>query len=185
MPLWREHLTKSLQHTRHQPESRYIQLATVDRAGMPANRTVVFRGIEDNGALMVVSDTRTDKWQDLQHCNDGAVCWYFSKTREQYRFAVNAQCLTLASFPAVVEEYWSRLSEAGKKQFFWGEPKTPRDASQPLPMRSDTQDVPPHFGVIRLQVMTVDYLSLRGNPQYREWHYKDDRDEWVSKAVIP
>ncbi|MCU7553970.1 pyridoxamine 5'-phosphate oxidase family protein [Alteromonas sp. ASW11-19] len=185
MPLWRQQLTKSLHQTRSTPESRYFQLATCDSEGRPQCRTVVFRGISDQHELQVISDTRSGKWDDLQGNGFAQVCWYFAKTREQYRLDVTATCLKVADNPSLLAQYWQKLSDAGKKQFLWGTPNTPRDTNQPLLAESDFDDVPEHFCLLALKVTAVDYLSLRGNPQYRERHYTDSAGDWVAKPVIP
>ena len=118
MPQWRQGLTKSLHQTRSMPESRYVQLTSVDESGFPHCRTVVFRGLTDNNELVVISDTRSEKYQQLLKRPQAQVCWYFSKTREQYRFTCNATVLTAQQDETLVREQWNKLSDAGKKQFF-------------------------------------------------------------------
>ncbi|MEC8376841.1 MAG: pyridoxamine 5'-phosphate oxidase family protein [Pseudomonadota bacterium] len=185
MPQWRQGLTKSLHQTRSMPESRYVQLASVDESGFPHCRTVVFRGLTDNNELVVISDTRSEKYQQLLKRPQAQVCWYFSKTREQYRFTCNATVLTAQQDKALVSEQWNKLSDAGKKQFFWGEPGTPRHDSAALQVEGDFKHAPEHFCVILLAIETVDYLYLRGNPQNREWHEKNSEGNWVCQALIP
>ncbi|WP_242633698.1 hypothetical protein [Alteromonas sp. KUL17] len=77
------------------------------------------------------------------------------------------------------------MSDAGKKQFLWGEPGTPRNDGSALQVEGDFGVVPPHFCVIMLAIDSVDYLNLRGNPQSREWHQKDGNGNWVSQSLIP
>ena len=125
MPQWRQGLTKSLHQTRSMPESRYFQLATVDASGVPFCRTVVFRGINDENELVVISDTRSDKYNQLVENANAHVCWYFSKTREQYRFSCLATIITASQDINLVEQHWNKLSDAGKKQFLWGSPVPP------------------------------------------------------------
>ena len=78
MPQWRQGLTKSLHQTRSVPESRYFQLASVDSMGVPYCRTVVFRGMTDDNQLVVISDTRSEKFEQLSQTPEAHVCWYFS-----------------------------------------------------------------------------------------------------------
>jgi hypothetical protein len=84
-----------------------------------------------------------------------------------------------------VKQHWNKLSDAGKKQFLWGEPGTPRNDGSALQVEGDFDEVPPHFCVILLAVDRVVYLNLRGNPQSREWHQKDANGNWVSQSLIP
>lgn len=126
MPQWKQSLTKSLHQTRSTPESRYFQLATVDKDGFPFCRTVVYRGLTDNNQLVVVSDTRTEKYQQLMQNQHAEACWYFAKTREQYRFRCTGSIVTVLDDQPLVSAHWNKLSDAGKKQFLWGNPGSER-----------------------------------------------------------
>lgn len=185
MPQWRMSLTKSLHKTRSTPESRYFQLATADKAGVPYCRTVVYRGLTDDNMLIVISDTRSEKYTQLVEQPQAHGCWYFAKTREQYRFTMTASVLTATENSTLITEQWARLSDAGKKQFLWGEPRTPRNDGAPLQVEGDYAAVPAHFCVLMFAVEKVDYLNLRGTPQYRELHYKNEQGNWLSQSVIP
>ncbi|GGF81080.1 pyridoxamine 5'-phosphate oxidase family protein [Alteromonas lipolytica] len=184
---WRTWLLKSLDKTRDLPESRYFQLATVDENGCPQNRTVVCRGFDDAEALLwVVTDSRNCKVPELKLNPQASICWYFSKTREQYRLAVTARVETPDSALSLCQHHWQRLSVSARQQFLWGEPGTKRAH----PKRSlvdhsaDTEVVPPHFCVLALTVTSVDYLNLRGNPQTRYYFTQHDGD-WHAEALIP
>ncbi|CAD5279370.1 Pyridoxamine 5'-phosphate oxidase [Alteromonas sp. 38] len=185
MPQWRTGLTKSLHASRSMPESRYFQLATADKDGVPYCRTVVYRGLSDDNKLIVISDTRTEKYTQLSQQAKAQGCWYFSKTREQYRFSVIATIMTENEDRSLIESHWAKLSDAGKKQFLWGDPGTPRNNGLPLQIAGDYSVAPEHFCVILLDIVNVDYLNLRGNPQYRELHRRDDKGNWISQSIIP
>jgi pyridoxamine 5'-phosphate oxidase len=66
-------------------EGRFLQMATVDPQGYPRNRTVVFRGWQGECRLILATDSRSEKIHDLRACPYTELCWYFSKTREQFR----------------------------------------------------------------------------------------------------
>lgn len=186
MPVWNQRLTKSLHQTRSQPESRYFQLATIDPQGLPENRTVVFRTLDDKDfSLVIVSDTRSRKWESLQQHPMASVCWYFSKTREQYRFTTNAECYTRETDEALIHRHWEKLSDAGRKQYFWGRPASVRHNDAPLRVTDNMSAPPAHFCVMRFVVEAVDYLALQGNPQYREKHWKDEDGNWLTQPIIP
>lgn len=186
MSAWKQRLTKSLHQTRNQPESRYFQLATVDTQGVPENRTVVFRQLEDEDySLVIVSDTRSAKWESLSHQPMASICWYFSKTREQYRFTVNARCYNRKDDKSLIETYWSKLSDAGRKQYFWGRPSSVRQNDAPLRVSEDMTQPPEHFSVMKFRVLAVDYLSLQGNPQHREKHWLDESGNWTTQPIVP
>lgn len=185
MPRWRQELTKSLHQSRSMPESRYFQLASVGQSGEPFCRTVVYRGLTDDNHLIVISDTRSEKFTQLTHNANAQVCWYFSKTREQYRFSTRADIKTQEHDEALVQSHWEKLSDAGKKQFLWGDPGSVRNDDRALTVSGDLKTVPTHFCVIMLCIYEVDYLNLRGNPQYRERHHIDTSGNWTSQSLIP
>ena len=187
MSVWRQRLVKSLYQTRSTPESRYFQLATQSPDGKLYNRTVVCRGLDENrDALWLITDTRSQKWQDLQHNPHAAVCWYIAKTREQYRFTVRCALLTMESDETVCKQHWERLSEPARAQFLWGKPGELRtNPEQALVAEQTATDKPPsQFGVVRLDISNVDYLSLKGNPQTRE-RYRLDGEQWQLETIIP
>ncbi|MCA1991428.1 MAG: pyridoxamine 5'-phosphate oxidase family protein, partial [Coleofasciculus sp. S288] len=83
---WRSLLASALHKNRSLPYARYFQLATIRADGRPANRTVVFRGFLDStNQLKIITDTRSQKAEQIDHQPWGEVCWYFPKTREQFR----------------------------------------------------------------------------------------------------
>ncbi len=182
---WKESLTKSLHQTHSNPESRYFQLASVCNKGIPYCRTVVFRGFEQENVLVVVSDLRSEKCNQLGGNPKTQICWYFSKTREQYRFGCDANIVTIDHNNTLVSTQWNKLSDAGKKQFLWGTPGAPKDDSTALHVQGNVNEVPEHFCVILLTINNVDYLNLRGNPQHRVLHQRDDDGRWISQPLIP
>jgi hypothetical protein len=85
---WRSHLAAALHRNRSLRFARYLQLATVRVDGRPANRTVVFRGfLEETNCLKFVTDIRSQKVEEINLYPWGEICWYFPKTREQFRIA--------------------------------------------------------------------------------------------------
>ncbi|MBR9793559.1 MAG: pyridoxamine 5'-phosphate oxidase [Gammaproteobacteria bacterium] len=184
---WSALLLKSLDKTRDMPESRYFQLATVDSSGLPHNRTVVCRGVDENQSLMwVVTDTRNKKVAELKGNPHAAVCWYFAKTREQYRMTVSCRVDTPNEDRTLCQQQWDRLSVAARQQFLWGEPGSERTAPKKslIDHSANTDVLPDHFCVLTLLVESVDYLNLRGNPQQRQC-FEKRQGQWHSKELIP
>ena len=85
---WRFLLEESLEHHRNVTEARYLQLATVTAENRPANRTVVFRGFYgDKDCLKFAIDSRSEKIRQIAAQPWAEACWYFTQTREQFRFS--------------------------------------------------------------------------------------------------
>jgi pyridoxamine 5'-phosphate oxidase len=189
---WRSPLARALHNNRSLPYARYFQLATVRADGRPANRTVVFRGfLEDTNQLKIITDSRSQKADQIQHQSWGEICWYFPKTREQFRFTGQ---LTLVGadysdqpLQNARQTTWQDLSDAARLQFAWpypGEERTQdNDAFSPLP--PNPEQPLPNFCLLLLEPVQVDHLELRGDPQNRWLYCVNTSQDWYKQAVNP
>ncbi len=192
---WRSPLAHALHRNRARPDSRYLQWATVRPDGRPANRTVVFRGfVEDSDQLIVVSDGRSQKNQDLSHYPWAEVCWYFPKTREQFRLLGRVEIIDPASVgdrQGLRHQIWRSLSEAARQQFAWPEPAAPRAIDAAFQASSVNPDSPLlPFTLLLLDPQSVDHLELQGEPQNRRRYQQQSGpdsalSEWCCEIVNP
>lgn len=189
---WRSHLARALHRNRSQPQSRYFQLATVQSNGKPANRTVVFRGfLETSNHLKIITDRRSEKIEQIQQQPWGEICWYFSKSREQFRLA--GELILIGDRDRDSEFYperhgtWQNLSDSARLQFVWPHPKQGRSpdssAFNPPPPSPDTPVE--NFCLLLLDPHQVDYLTLRGDPQNRHLYWREDAQTWRDREVNP
>lgn len=189
---WRSLLSRALYKNRSLPYARYFQLATVRADGHPANRTVVFRGfLEDTNQLKIITDSRSQKADQIHHQAWGEACWYFPKTREQFRLAGQ---LTLigADYPDKAlkdarQSTWQDLSDSARLQFAWphpGEARAENDGAFSPPPPDPKQPLP-NFCLLLLEAVQVDHLELRGDPQNRWLYYQDSSHDWLKQAVNP
>jgi pyridoxamine 5'-phosphate oxidase len=183
LPPWRTPLARSLHLNRSLPQSRYLQLATKDDRGLPRNRTVVFRGwLEPESKLQFVTDIRSAKIQVLDRYPEAEVCWYFAKTREQFRIA---GLLQLEKEGDNRKRAWQALSEKAQQQFSWPPPGETRAAEIAFDRGElDALNPPETFGLLLLIPQSVDFLELRGNPQNR-WRYELQGREWQIEEINP
>jgi len=173
---WRSSLSRALHRNRSQPFARYFQLATVKPDLTPANRTVVFRGFMNNtNRLMTICDRRSQKTDQIHQNSNAEACWYFTKTREQFRLAGQLTLITAdtiePNFCKARQQLWQNISDNARTQFAWPQPKAPREPndnadifSPPPPDSTAPLDT---FCLLLLVPHSVDYLSLRGDPQTR------------------
>ncbi|MBN3895173.1 MAG: pyridoxamine 5'-phosphate oxidase family protein [Nostoc sp. NOS(2021)] len=189
---WRSAIAHALHRNRSLVYARYLQLATVQANGRPANRTLVFRGfLEDTNQLKFITDTRSAKADQIQQQPWAEVCWYFPNTREQFRIT---GCLTLVSGddshqdlqPARIS-MWQELSDAARSQFAWPHPGKPRVQTPEafVPPAPDPMQPVPNFCLLLLDPVQVDHLELRGEPQNRWLYHRDENQEWSSQAINP
>lgn len=189
---WRSPLSRAIHHNRSQAHARYFQLATVTQNGRPANRTVVFRGfLPDTNQLKIVTDSRSAKIEQTEHQPWGEACWYFTKTREQFRLA-GRLTLVGADYPNEVlrearQETWQKLSDATRLQFTWPDPGKPsgEDSKAFLPSPPSADKPLPNFYLLLLDPERVDHLQLRGEPQNRWLYQLNDSQTWFAQQVNP
>ena len=187
LPPWRSPLAKALHRNRSLPHLRFVQLATVAPSGRPHNRTIVYRGLrEETSQLKFVTDARSEKINHLAHQPWVEVCWYFTKTREQFRFAGELLVLDhTTSDEEIRNEAWNRLSDNAKTQFFWPEPGHSRAKDDSFSDISPTDEAPESFIALLLTPNKVDHLELRGAPQNRTRYQHHPDESWSVEAINP
>lgn len=188
---WRSYLANALKKNRSQPHSRYFQLATVRSDGLPANRTVVFRGfLEDTDKLKIITDYRSEKITEIHDRSWGEICWYFTTTREQFRIAGRIIIIDGnhqdSKLQKARESNWQELSDNARIQFAWAHPGKPRIDSEAFsPPQPDSVKPLDDFCLLLLEPLKVDHLRLRGDPQNRTFYLRDDAGVWDVTEVNP
>ncbi|TVQ46768.1 MAG: pyridoxamine 5'-phosphate oxidase [Gloeocapsa sp. DLM2.Bin57] len=189
---WRSLLTHALYRNRSLPSARYLQLATLGLDGLPRNRTVVFRGFrEETNQLQMVTDSRSEKYQQILQQPWGEICWYFPKTREQFRLRGQLLIVSVdntdSNLSTARSLAWQQLSDAARIQFAWPEPQQAltedKDAFKPLYIN---KEIPlDNFCLLLLDAVEVDHLELRGDPQNRYIYTLDESFNWSCQQVNP
>jgi pyridoxamine 5'-phosphate oxidase len=188
---WRSPLARALHRNRSLVYSRYVQLATVQANQRPANRTVVFRGfLEGSNQLQFITDQRSQKVEQLQTNPWAEACWYFPKTREQFRIAGKLQLVTHPTseteLSRVYQAIWQSLSDSARLQFTWPEPGQPKAPPEQFALNPPDANQPlPHFCLLLLDPMRVDHLELRGEPQNRYCYQLELGLEWGCDSINP
>jgi pyridoxamine 5'-phosphate oxidase len=191
IPPWRSSLSRALHRNRSKPHSRYFQLATVQADGYPANRTVVFRGfLDETDKLKVITDSRSQKFEQVRQKALGEICWYFTETREQFRLTGEITLVDATNSEAELQKArhltWQGLSDNARIQFAWAHPgqiRANREAfSPPLP---DAIVPSANFCLLLLDPVKVDHLELRGEPQNRCFYLRDELGNWEEFPVNP
>ena len=183
---WREALSDALRRNRRDAHHRYLQLATLGADGWPANRTVVFRGFSADGLrLQVATDTRSDKVGQLKERHEVEICWYFTRSREQFRIRGKAVLHDDSSTESEArEQLWSSMSDAARAQFFWRDPGQPLGEGEELAQTAEGSAAPSSFLLLEIEPLAVDHLKLSADPQERYLSRLDD-DSWQATAVNP
>ncbi|MEM6614114.1 MAG: Npun_F5749 family FMN-dependent PPOX-type flavoprotein [Cyanobacteria bacterium P01_C01_bin.72] len=189
---WRSPLSSAIHRNRSKPFSRYFQLATVTPDNQPANRTVVFRGFLDDeqNRLKIITDDRSAKIQDIKHQSLAEICWYFTKTREQFRITGELYLVTVQETDPALQQArsttWYNLSDSARSQFAWPDPGQPAEEKSAFEVEPPDEKIPlDNFCLLLLTPQKVDHLQLKGDPQQRYlYHLKADQT-WTTQAVNP
>jgi pyridoxamine 5'-phosphate oxidase len=197
LPPWRSPIARALHRNRSLPQSRYLQLATIDAHQRPRNRTLVFRGwLEPDSQLKFVTDLRSSKAIQLAARSHpptpqfAEACWYFPKTREQFRVSGTLTLIAPGSeidwHQQALQEAWQQMSASARHQFDWATPgadisPNPETFTPPIP---DAIAPSVNFGLLLLKPIAIDHLELRGEPQNR-YLYESTAGEWAVRQVNP
>jgi pyridoxamine 5'-phosphate oxidase len=188
---WRQVLARSLHRNRALVYARYFQLATVRANGRPANRTVVFRGfLPESNAIAIITDRRSQKITQIEQQGWAEICWYFPKTREQFRFAGMLHIVDALhpkeSWQKAYYETWQNLSEAARTQFYGVAPGLPKDLEpiEPVP-QSVSDPIPESFRLLVLEPDDLDYLDLTAHPHDRCHYWLDNAGAWQAQWLTP
>ncbi len=171
-----------------QPQSRYVQMATLGLDGAPRNRTLVFRGfLAGASSPLFVADNRSEKISELIRNNRCELSWYFPESWEQFRLRGEMQVLSAAyDKTALRADIWQGLSDAIRAQFYWSSPGGLRTDSNPLNTRFvvDAPNLPPQtFNVLALTVTAADHLQLQ--PTQRRFCSELAPEGWHSREIHP
>ncbi|EAT12986.1 hypothetical protein HF888_00960 [Bermanella marisrubri] len=182
--------------------NHFLQLATIKDDNSPAVRTLVYRGRNEEQHILMISDTRSEKYAQLMSNPKAEISWYFYDTREQFRISGETLCVTPKDQDFDVSRLWQDLSPAAKQQYFWPKPGVPitDKTSTYITGKNDTRgkqeklhqdeldltDPPSHFCVIKLIPVKVDYLQLSQPKHERQiFEYDIVSSQWHSIALTP
>lgn len=166
------------------PPGNRVQLATVSPEGIPSVRTVILRGLSDDGTAWFVTDARTEKVAELERNPRVALHVFWPDGGEQFRLSGRARvhgARADAPFDALRAEFWAGLSAETKRLFFGPPPGRQLGPLPPPP--ADFVACPPEFAVVGVDVDEVDWLRL-GAPPVR-WLYRGLGGEWIEEEVGP
>ena len=196
---WKDRLEVSITCSRKIKGGNYVQIATIDKNGLPNCRTVVFRGLMTSSSIYyqnsmkMITDSRSEKVNQIQFSPFAELVWWFSQSSEQYRISGNIQIVSEETedeeLVSTRKQMWGNLSDPAREQFYWSSPGIEYEgiASVPLGGRDIEGKVlhpPPNFLLMLLIPHKIKYLRLSDNfAQIDE--LADNKQTWLSKRVNP
>uniref|UniRef100_A0A0R0FKB1 pyridoxal 5'-phosphate synthase n=1 Tax=Glycine max TaxID=3847 RepID=A0A0R0FKB1_SOYBN len=180
---WKQLLLNALESNAHLKHSSFMQLATLGTNGTPSNRTVVFRGFQDN----------TDNIQINTHARTPKICWYFTDSWEQFRINGDVDIIDgLNPDPLKLqqrEKSWFASSLRSRLQYLLPNPGLPCLNEQALPEISLDPSIGPvdAFCLLILEPNQVDYLNLKSNQRLTFKSSVSDaaKKSWIVERVNP
>lgn len=159
-------------------------LATIGLDGRPRCRTMLLRELrEDDGAMIFISDRRTNKDDELKSRADAEVVFWLSKAQHQYRLRGKGVVVEGEGDEYLREQWWSRISDASRAIFLSHRGSaqghhvaTPRHAGPDTPM-------PSTFELILVHPTEVETLDVSKMPFVKVQHTRRGDDEWVTEAL--
>ncbi|WVZ55154.1 hypothetical protein U9M48_005854 [Paspalum notatum var. saurae] len=203
---WRALLQRALDANAHLRHSTYFQLATVATGGRPANRTVVFRGFQENcDKIQINTDARSNKIGEIKSCPFGEICWYFTDTWEQFRISGSIDVIDGSNAdPSKLqhrEKAWFSSSVRSRLQYLGPQPGIPvLDDEQVKGIHLDPSAGPVDAFCLLvidpekvrqafffLILLFVDYLNLKSNQRlmFTRNQMDDGSNDWMAVKVSP
>ena len=177
LPLWRQKLKASRFKEGKLASNRWIQIANISKNNKPRVRTVVFRGWLDNSTMLIYTDTRSEKFKDMETNNNIEVLWLFFKSKSQYRFKGIVYELEDN------DKYWDNLLDRSKKQWFWPAPGKKIDQKNTISLTDNKLSKPNNFSVLKIKINEVDLLKLE-KPLHKRYIWKKINN-WQCIEVNP
>lgn len=191
LPPWHSDMQKALQLNSSNPESRYLQFATVSSHGLPNVRTVVFRGIQQQtGKLIFHTDRRSEKIRDIEHSPSAQLCWYLAQTREQFRIS---GCIEVIEHNDDYQhdlrfQQWQNLSDSAKLSYFGDNPGALLGLDDQYQAQSeaevDLMPLNPNFTLLLLTPILVEHLQLTPTPHIRKL-FRFQHETWSESRLNP
>ena len=153
LPEWRLAIKSSNNKEGKSFSKRWIQIATTSKDNLPRLRTVVFRGWSEVNSMLIYTDRRSEKINDININNNVEILWLFPKSKTQYRLKGEAY--------EIKENirFWDNLSENSKTTWFWPNPggKLSQRSAYDTP---SILDRPESFTVLEVKMNYVELLKL-------------------------
>ena len=180
MPPWLPQISSYSKKESKFPSSRYVQLSTIGIDSTPRVRTVVFRGWSDSYKMKIFTDKRSLKFKEIKNNKNVEICWYFLKSRCQFRL----RGLASMDFGKDYFNSWMNLNDEAKSTWGWPNPGTKYiDDTNSGQIENNNTDFIDNFILLKIEIFYVDKLILSKPKQFRKrWILNKD---WSEERINP
>tara|TARA_Y100001968_G_scaffold327479_1_gene372620 strand:- start:1475 stop:2017 length:543 start_codon:yes stop_codon:yes gene_type:complete len=180
MPPWISHIVSAQRKESKYYSSRWVQLATIASNNTPRVRTVVFRGWSDSYDMEIFTDKRSQKYQELLLNNNVEVCWYFNKSKCQFRFRGK----TILVSDTNKLSHWNELNDNSKS--IWGGERPGElynfNKKDEL-ITGNKIDFSDNFILLKINITHVDKLQILKPEHIRTRWVRES--EWIEERINP
>jgi PPOX class probable FMN-dependent enzyme len=163
---------------------RIATLATIDFDRQPRARTVILRRVDDEGALWIGSDGKSDKNAHLRNMSDAELVLYLPTSREQFRIFGRCRVIGRGDDEPFRQQFWLSLSDPARAMFFWPTVEQPVSGNQSVPTALPaTTPMPDNFELIALRPEQVEHLTTAQIPHRRTRYRKFSA--WSPESINP
>ena len=180
MPPWLPQISSCQKKESKLPSSKYVQLSTIGIDRSPRVRTVVFRGWSDSYKMKIFTDKRSLKIKEIKNNKNVEICWYFQKSRCQFRL----RGIAFIDFGKDYFNSWKNLNAEAKSTWGWPYPglKYIDNNNSELKYNQKSEFID-NFILIKIEIFHVDELLLTKPKQYRRrWILNK---EWYEERINP
>ncbi len=157
---------------------KYITLTTIDANGFPRSRTVVVREIHDNNDIIIFTDARSAKVDQVKMNSKACILAYNHKKLEQLRWD---GLLSIIQDKGEVKRLFQKVGQKALKDY------TTVNAPGSTIKNPDEVDYLPrkesHFVALRFSPKRLEYLKLKRPNHLRALF--TSKDNWEGKWLTP
>lgn len=155
---------------------RYFSLATLS-GDKPVQRTVVLRKLLPDFKLMLYTDARSNKINQITTNTQVSTLFYHPKKLLQIQLTGHAERIE----GEALDIHWKTISENARKDYTTSEaPGTPIKNLEDLQYRMNSLN----FAMIQIIPDQIDYLQLKRPNHLRIRFTKQDND-WLGQYLVP
>ncbi len=159
---------------------RYFSLAT-SKNGMPDQRMVVNRGMDEEDSILLYTDRRSDKVLHIGENANVHLLFYDAKRQLQIRLWCRA---ALNSPATTVEEVWEKVPPHNRREYQAEHKPGASIASPDAGWLTDSEKGADHFTIVRCFPQEIDVLQLNRDGHLRA-RFSKTGEGWEGEWVQP
>ncbi len=160
---------------------RFCCLATTEVDNVPAQRTVVLRNVLPKKEMIIYTDYRSPKLQEIKLQKQVSLLFYDAEKQLQVRFQAIA---TIHHQDTICLVEWKKLSDHNKKDYQTELPPGSDILNQGEDLSYNSSLGSNFFSILSLKPIKIDMLQLN-RMGHKRLIGQIENGEWIGRRVIP